>query len=204
MFPVPYQIPFQTRASLLLPIKTQSPISPTASVHTLDLMFLSFKMVPVSGLSLVIAALCVSLAFSTSIPTKHTKRAELGFGRTGKPLPDLFSATLEELQGGLAIGSFNSVDLVKVFSSLQWYNNLGIPRSHYGSQSYFECLDRNESRSIEHGCNIGYGTCKRKHRWSVTWHPHDRQRQHRYCNDELIFHEHDRRKLCSPWYRTSN
>src|SRR5271170_8200615 len=34
--------------------------------------------------------------FSASTSAKLVKREELGFGRTGLPLPDLFSVTLEE------------------------------------------------------------------------------------------------------------
>lgn len=65
-----------------------------------------------------IAILCAlgSIAIALSVPhfAKHQKRGDLGVGRTGIPLPDLFSATLEELQGGLVTGSFSSVDLVTV------------------------------------------------------------------------------------------
>jgi len=66
--------------------------------------------------SFVIALLCVGLTFSAILPAspRHVKREELGFGRNGKPLPDLFSATLVELQGGLSSGAFSSVDLVTV------------------------------------------------------------------------------------------
>jgi len=63
----------------------------------------------------VLFALCsIAIALSTSHFTKYQKRADLGVGRTGLPLPDLFDATLEELEAGLASGSFNSVDLVTV------------------------------------------------------------------------------------------
>jgi len=43
-----------------------------------------------------------------------SKCAELGVGRSGKPLSHLFFATSEEFQYGLSCGSFNSVDLVSV------------------------------------------------------------------------------------------
>lgn len=63
----------------------------------------------------ILFAFCsIAIALSTSHFTKYQKRADLGVGRTGLPLPDLFTATLEELEGGLASGSFNSVDLVTV------------------------------------------------------------------------------------------
>lgn len=52
---------------------------------------------------------------STSQENRLVKREELGVGRTGVPLCDLFSATLDELQAGFAIGSFSCVDLVSVF-----------------------------------------------------------------------------------------
>lgn len=42
------------------------------------------------------------------------KRSELGVGRTGEPLPDLFTVTLDELQAGLATSAFSSADLVQV------------------------------------------------------------------------------------------
>jgi hypothetical protein len=73
-------------------------------------------MFPSSAFIFAVFLLCLDLALSTAIPHLHriTKREELGVGRTGKPLPDLFSATLEDLVGGLAEGSFTSVDLVTV------------------------------------------------------------------------------------------
>jgi hypothetical protein len=59
--------------------------------------------------------LCFTLVAAAPSETfKLVKRAELGVGCTGKPLPDLFTATLDELQDGLSTGSFSSVDLVKV------------------------------------------------------------------------------------------
>ena len=70
--------------------------------------------------------------------SKLTKREALGFGRTGEPLPDLFSATLDDLQAGLASGSFKSVDLVAVylFGPLA---NIGVFGAHRRSQSNFKC-----------------------------------------------------------------
>jgi hypothetical protein len=72
------------------------------------------------AIAILFAFASIAIALSTShFQTKHQKRAELGVGRTGLPLPDLFSATLEELEAGLSTGSFNSVDLVTV-CSLFW------------------------------------------------------------------------------------
>jgi len=91
--------------------------------------------------SFVIALLCVGLTFSAILPSpQHVKREELGFGRNGKPLPDLFSATLVELQAGLASGSFSSVDLVTVSNCLISVRLIvGVPRENPGSQSYLAC-----------------------------------------------------------------
>ena len=70
-------------------------------------------------LSIVIIQLLAVLAFLCRFVNldnlaRLSKCAELGVGRSGKPLSNLFFATSEEFQYGLSCGSFNSVDLVSV------------------------------------------------------------------------------------------
>lgn len=62
-------------------------------------------------LPLALILLCAYLARSFSIPS----RLGFGLGEAGGPtLPDLYEASVPELQAGLDAGHFSSVDLVKV------------------------------------------------------------------------------------------
>src|SRR3981189_2388397 len=78
------------------------------------LSMLSIAITIVSSIILQVNSIAIAEPIPEVRPRHHVKRSELGVGRTGEPLPDLFTVTLDELQGGLATGAFSSVDLVKV------------------------------------------------------------------------------------------
>ena len=50
------------------------------------------------------------------------KKARLGVGRNGDPLPDLYTATIDDLKDGLMAGAFTSADLVSVNFCLTYHS----------------------------------------------------------------------------------
>ena len=66
---------------------------------------LSFKLRLYSAFVLIFAFLCVSYGAQQSAPTAVTRSTIF---------PDLYEASISELQDGLEKGQFTSVDLVKV------------------------------------------------------------------------------------------
>lgn len=58
--------------------------------------------------------LSLALLLAPSVLAKKANPAPVGYGRNGDPLPDLFTATIDDLRAGLVSGAFTTVDLVSV------------------------------------------------------------------------------------------
>lgn len=138
------------------------------------------------SIAITIVLLIIQSCISEPIPElpqqKHVKRSELGVGRTGEPLPDLFTVTLDELQAGLATGAFSSVDLVKVSphippaqATLSYFVLItGVFFTNCRSQSHTKRPHRNQPRSPRRSLHVRHDACQRHHSRSLARNPHHR------------------------------
>lgn len=120
--------------------------------------------------------------------------APRGCFRGAPPLPDLYEASISELQDGLSKGYFTSVDLVqasiprppgthRATASNIVYLDIGVFCSHRGGQSSrrkFACRYRDEPECSEASGCFGQRETKDRRSWTSAWNPHPPEGQHRH------------------------